>query len=176
MPEEPSDPEPDLIFVTCGGTIDKIYFDAKGDYAVGPPQVATLMAEANVAFCYEVLPVLRKDSLEMTPEDRALVRERIAAHPCPRVVVTHGTDTMIDTALALRGLAGRTIVLTGSMQPARFRVSDAEFNIGAAVAAAQCLPPGVYVVMNGRVFDPEHSRKNVEARQFEMIPRGKDPG
>lgn len=168
MPEDAL--RPDLIFVTCGGTIDKIYFDAKGDYAVGPPQVGGLLEEGNVAFRYEVLPVLRKDSLEMTDADREAVRAAIAAHVCRRVVVTHGTDTMIETALALRGLEGRTIVLTGSMQPARFRVSDAQFNIGAAAAAAQSLAPGVYVVMNGRVFDPALSRKNVAAKQFETLP------
>ncbi len=158
---------PDLLFVTCGGTIDKVYFDAKGEYAVGPPQVAGLLEEANVGFGYEIVPVIRKDSLEMTAEDREAVRGVIAGQECRRVVVTHGTDTMIETALALRGLEGRTIVLTGSMQPARFRVSDAEFNIGTAVIAAQILPPGVYVAMNGRIFDPEQSRKNVEANRFE---------
>ncbi|MES2469387.1 MAG: asparaginase domain-containing protein [Verrucomicrobiota bacterium] len=160
---------PDLLFVTCGGTIDKIYFDAKGEYAVGPPQVAGLLEEANVGFSYEIVPVVRKDSLEMTAVDREAVRAVIAGQGCRRVVVTHGTDTMIQTALALKGagLEGRTIVLTGSMQPARFRVSDAEFNIGTAVMAAQTLPPGVYVAMNGRIFDPEHSRKNVAANRFE---------
>lgn len=160
---------PDILFVTCGGTMDKIYFDAKGEFAVGPPQVGGLLELGNVAFIYEILPLLRKDSLEMTAEDRAAIRAAIMAHECPRVVVTHGTDTMIETALALRGLEGRTIVLTGSMQPARFRVSDAEFNLGAAVMAARILPPGVYVVMNGQVFDPEHSRKNVPANRFEIV-------
>lgn len=162
---------PDLLFVTCGGTIDKIYFDAKGEYAVGPPQVAGLLEEANVAFRYEIVPVVRKDSLEMTAEDREAIRAVIAGQECQRVVVTHGTDTMIQTALALagEGMEGRTIVLTGSMQPARFRVSDAEFNLGAAAMAAQTLPPGVYVAMNGRVFDPARSRKNVAANRFESL-------
>ncbi len=161
---------PDLLFVTCGGTIDKVYFDAKSEYAVGPPQVSGLLEEANVAFSYEILPVIQKDSLEMTPGDRMVIREKIADHGCRRVVVTHGTDTMIETALALTGLEGRTIALTGSMQPARFRVSDAEFNIGTAVAAAQTLPPGVYVAMNGRIFDPRQTRKNVAANRFESPP------
>lgn len=160
----------DLLLVTCGGTIDKIYFDAKGEYAVGPPQVAGLLEEANVAFRYRILPVVRKDSLEMTEEDRQQIRAVIAGQECRRIVVTHGTDTMILTAMALRGLEGRTIVLTGSMQPARFRVSDAEFNIGTAVMAARILPPGVYVAMNGRIFDPEKSRKNVAANRFEALP------
>jgi L-asparaginase len=159
----------DLLFVTCGGTIDKIYFDAKGEYAVGPPQVAGLLEEANVGFSYEIVPVIRKDSLEMTAEDREAVRAVIAGRGCRRVVMTHGTDTMIETALALRGLEGRTIVLTGSMQPARFRVSDAEFNLGTAVAAVQVLPPGVYVAMNGQVFDPERARKNVAEKRFEVV-------
>jgi len=159
----------DLLFVTCGGTIDKIYFDAKGEYAVGPPQVAGLLEEANVGFSYEIVPVIRKDSLEMTAQDREAVRAVIAGQGCHRVVVTHGTDTMIETALALRGLEGRTIVLTGSMQPARFRVSDAEFNLGTAVAAVQVLPPGVYVAMNGQIFDPEHARKNVVEKRFEEV-------
>lgn len=162
-------PATDLLFVTCGGTIDKIYFDAKGDFAVGPPQVGVLLEEGNVGFGYEIVPAVRKDSLEMTAEDRETVRAVIAAHPCRQVVVTHGTDTMIQTALALRGLEGRTIILTGSMQPARFRVSDAEFNLGAAVVAVQILPPGVYVAMNGRVFDPEQARKNVAAHRFEAV-------
>jgi L-asparaginase len=77
---------------------------------------------------------------------------------------------MIETARSLRGIAGKTIVLTGSMQPARFRVTDAEFNLGAAIAAVQTLPPGVYIAMNGRIFDPMKSRKNVPKNCFEEVP------
>ncbi len=156
-----------LLFVTCGGTIDKVYFDAKSEFEVGSPQVAGLLEEANVSVPCRILPVLRKDSLEMTDADREAIREAIAAQPERLVVVTHGTDTMIQTARVLSGLEGKTIVLTGSMQPARFRVSDAEFNLGTAVAAVQLLPSGVYVAMNGRVFDPARARKNVEANRFE---------
>jgi L-asparaginase len=156
-----------LLFVTCGGTIDKVYFDAKSEFEVGSPQVAGLLEEANVSVPCRILPVLRKYSLEMTEADREAIREAIAAQPERLVVVTHGTDTMIQTARVLSGLEGRTIVLTGSMQPARFRVSDAEFNLGTAVAAVQLLPSGVYVAMNGRVFDPARARKNVEANRFE---------
>jgi L-asparaginase len=156
-----------LLFVTCGGTIDKVYYDAKSEFEVGSPQVAGLLEEANVSVRCRILPVLRKDSLEMTDADREAIREAIAAQPERLVVVTHGTDTMIQTARVLSGLEGRTIVLTGSMQPARFRVSDAEFNLGTAVAAVQLLPSGVYVAMNGRVFDPMRARKNVEANRFE---------
>jgi L-asparaginase len=152
---------------TTGGTIDKVYFDAKSEYEVGPPQVLELLKQANVAFEYEIESILRKDSLEMTDEDRRLIRGKVEADTCPFVVVTHGTDTMIQTARALIGISGKTIVLTGSMQPARFRVTDAEFNIGAAIAAVQSLPSGVYVVMNGLIFDPRKLRKNVAKNCFE---------
>jgi L-asparaginase len=156
-----------IKFITTGGTIDKVYFDAKSEYEVGPPPVATLLRDAGVAFEFEIESILRKDSLDMTESDRALIRERVAADPATHIVVTHGTDTMIQTARALRDIPGKTIVLTGSMQPARFRATDAEFNLGTAVAAAQTLAPGVYIAMNGRVFDPERTRKNVARNCFE---------
>lgn len=159
-----------IKFLTTGGTIDKVYFDSKSEYEVGPPQVAELLRDANATFEYEIESVLRKDSLDLTEADRQLIRERVAADPCDRIVVTHGTDTMIQTARVLEGITGKTIVLTGSMQPARFRVTDAEFNLGAAIAAVQVLPPGVYIAMNGRIFDPSRSRKDVANNCFEEIP------
>jgi L-asparaginase len=158
-----------LAFVTTGGTIDKVYFDAKSEYEVGPPQVAELLRDAHATFEFEIESVLRKDSLDMTDADRQLIHDRVAALAADKVVVTHGTDTMIQTALVLQGLPGKTIVMTGSMQPARFRVTDAEFNLGAAVAAVQVLPPGVYIAMNGRIFDPAKARKNVAANCFEEV-------
>ena len=156
-----------IQFFAAGGTIDKVYFDAKSEYEVGPPQIEELLSEANVTLEFAVESLLRKDSLEMTDADRAMIRARIEAAACPRVVLTHGTDTMIDTARALLGIPGRTIVLTGSMQPAMFKVTDAVFNVGMAVAAAQTLPPGVYIAMNGKILDPMKSRKNRERRCFE---------
>jgi L-asparaginase len=156
-----------IKFFTTGGTIDKVYFDAKSEYAVGSPQVLELLEEANVTFEHEVVSVLRKDSLDMTEDDRLLVREQIKADTCSRVIVTHGTDTMIQTARVLADIPGKTIVLTGSMQPARFRSTDAAFNIGTAVGAVQSLPPGVYIAMNGRIFDPAHALKNRERNRFE---------
>ncbi len=157
-----------IKFLTTGGTIDKVYFDAKSEFEVGPPQVEEILKGANVTFQYEIESILRKDSLDMTDQDRQLVRTRVEAQQCRLIIVTHGTDTMVETARALVGIPEKTIVLTGSMQPARFRLSDAEFNIGAAVAAVQSLPPGVYVVMNGTVFDPRLARKNVEKNCFEV--------
>jgi len=154
---------------TTGGTIDKIYFDAKSTYEVGPPQVMEILDDANLALEVAVESVLAKDSLEMTDEDRLLIRNTIAADPCPRIVITHGTDTMVKTAMSLQGLAGKTIVLTGSMQPARFKTTDAVFNIGMAIGAVQSLPPGVYIAMNGRIFDPRRTIKNVSQNRFEEV-------
>jgi L-asparaginase len=156
-----------IKFFTTGGTIDKVYFDAKSEFQVGPPQVLEVIREANVTFEYEIESILRKDSLELTADDRALLRERVRAEPCGRIVITHGTDTMVETGRSLGGIDGKTIVLTGSMQPARFRSTDAIFNIGAAIGAVQSLPPGVYLVMNGMVWDPRTTRKNREQNRFE---------
>ncbi|MBU0960008.1 MAG: asparaginase [Proteobacteria bacterium] len=158
-----------LKIFTTGGTIDKIYFDAKNDYQVGEPEIESLLSEANVTFDYTVESLLRKDSLEMTEADRKLVHDAVAAEPCSRILITHGTDTMLATGKSLLDIADKTIVLTGSMQPARLRVSDAFFNVGFAVAAVQLLSSGVYVVMNGQVFDPRTSRKNVEKNCFERL-------
>jgi L-asparaginase len=162
--------KPFIKFFTTGGTIDKVYFDAKSEFEVGPPQIIELLKEANVTFPHEVESILRKDSLDMTEADRQLIRDRIAADPCPRIVVTHGTDTMLETAKFLLGVPDKTIVLTGSMQPARFRITDATFNIGTAIIAAQTLPAGVYLAMNGKIFRPEGARKNIEKNCFEEIP------
>ena len=145
--------------LTAGGTINKVYFDAKSEYEVGPPQVVEILREAHVTVDYAIESVLSKDSLDMTDEDRQSLRQRVAADPCERIVITHGTDTMIQTTLSLRGIPEKTIVLTGSMQPARFKVTDAVFNIGTAIGAVQSLPPGVYLAMNGQIFDPARVRR-----------------
>ena len=154
---------------TTGGTIDKIYFDAKSTFEVGEPQILEVLREANLSIDYRVVPLLRKDSLEMTDEDRGVIRQAVENSPASQVVITHGTDTMIATAMALAGIPGKTIILTGAMQPARFRFTDAVFNVAGAMMAAQTLPAGVYIAMNGRVFDPKTARKNVEMNRFEDV-------
>jgi L-asparaginase len=156
-----------LLIVTTGGTIDKVYFDDKSDFQVGDPQIGGILRELGVAFAFNVIPIIRKDSLHITEADRELLRATIAAQPARHVLVTHGTDTMVETAKVLASLADKTIVLTGALNPARFRGSDAEFNIGTAVGAVQALPPGVYIAMNGRIWDPMKVRKNVAANRFE---------
>ena len=156
-----------LLIVTTGGTIDKVYFDDKSDFQVGEPQIGRILEELGVAFRFSVIPILRKDSLHIDAADRALVRATIEAQDTRHVLVTHGTDSMVETARVLAAIAGKTIVLTGALNPARFRGSDAEFNIGCAVGAVQSLPPGVYIAMNGRIWDPAKVRKNVDANRFD---------
>jgi len=159
-----------LHVFTTGGTIDKVYFDAASAYEVGDPQIAGILRDAGVAFEWEVHTLLRKDSLELDDADRAAIAEAIHACPCPRILVTHGTDTMAATARAVEAhgpLGDKTVVFVGSLAPARFKGTDAEFNIGFAVAAVQTLPPGAYVAMNGRVFPARDVRKNREANRFE---------
>ena len=159
-----------LKILTTGGTIDKVYYDALSDYRIGEPAATELLSQAGVSLEYSIQSLLKKDSLEMDQQDRILIRDYIQSDGCRRFVITHGTDTMIETARTLKTLSDRTIVLTGAMQPARFRDSDAAFNLGGAVALAQTLPPGVYIFMNGRVFNPEQTVKNRAAGQFEEQP------
>ena len=159
-----------LSIVTTGGTIDKIYFDAKSDYQIGAPQIGEILGQLGVAFSFEIIPILRKDSLDISDADRHLIRSTIQAQPHRRVLVTHGTDSMVETARLLQQIEGKVIVLTGALNPARFRGSDAVFNIGCAVGAVQTLPEGVWIAMNGRIWDPARVRKNRAANHFEEVP------
>jgi L-asparaginase len=154
---------------STGGSIDKGYSTAASNFIVGEPQIAAILQEANVALDYEVEPLLKKDSLEITDRDRQEIARRVAADPGHQIIITHGTDTMIETALQLTAIHGKVIVLTGAMQPATFKQTDAAFNAGCAILAVQTLPDGVYLVMNGRVFDPRRVRKNVALDRFEEI-------
>jgi len=158
-----------IRFITTGGTIDKIYFDDKSDYQVGEPQISQILNAMHVAFEFEVSALMRKDSLHITHEDRKLIRAAIAASTTSHVLITHGTDTMAETADALQGLEGKTIVLTGALTPARFRTTDAIFNVGMAVAAVQVSPPGVYIAMSGQVFAAGEVRKNRAENRFEAL-------
>ena len=157
-----------VTIITTGGTLDKIYFDAKDDYHIGPPQAPGILKSAGVTLDTALIPLLRKDSLEITADDRALIRNTVEQQTGKSIVITHGTDTMAETGVALNGVVGKTVVLVGAMQPAEFRDSDAIFNLGAAVMAAQTLPEGVYIAMNGRVFDPNNCKKNLTKKCFEV--------
>jgi len=153
---------------TVGGTIDKVYFDQKSAYKVGESVINEILHEANLDCKYSVEAILHKDSLDMSDADRQLVAARIQTENYRHLIITHGTDTMIKTARAVQEtVKDKVIVFTGSMQPARFKESDAIFNVGAAFIAVQLLSKGVYIAMNGRIFDPRNSQKNVSLNRFE---------
>ena len=158
-----------IKFLTTGGTIDKIYFDANSKFEVGDSQINQILAEGNVTIDFEVVPLMRKDSLELTDEDRQTIFDAINNDSGERFIVTHGTDTMTTTADKLQSIEGKTIVLTGALTPARFRTTDAVFNLGMAVAAVQSKPPGVYIAMSGHIFDAGAVRKNAEEQRFERL-------
>lgn len=158
-----------IRILTTGGTIDKVYFDAKSEYEVGEPQVTHILREAGVTVPFSCTVLLRKDSLELDDADRALIARTLAEVPEKKVLITHGTDTMVETALALGDVGLKTVVLVGSLSPALHRSTDADFNIGFAFAAVQTLPPGVWIAMNGHVFDSHHVRKNRAENRFEAV-------
>jgi L-asparaginase len=158
-----------LHIITTGGTIDKIYFDAKSDFHVGDPVIGDLLDRLDVGFPFTVDALMRKDSLDMTDADRELIRQRAASCVEDYVLITHGTDGMVNTARALRGIPRKRIILTGALQPAAFAHSDAIFNIGCAIGALHCKPPGVYIAMNGQVFDGDKVIKNTEMNRFETL-------
>ncbi|KGK41019.1 asparaginase [Nitrincola sp. A-D6] len=156
-----------LQIITTGGTFDKIYFDALSEFSIGDPAAETILHSINPNLSWEVTSLLRKDSLELTDADRELIYQTVADSSAEHLVITHGTDTMILTAQQLKGIPGKTVILTGAMLPALCKQTDAEFNLGGAVALAQTLPHGVYLFMNGRVYDPDKVAKNRAEKQFQ---------
>ena len=155
--------------LTTGGTIDKVYFDAKSAYAVGDSVVGDLLREARAEIPVRVRSLMRKDSLDMTDEDRATVARAVTEEADERIIITHGTDTMVETGQRiLADKLAKVVVLTGALAPARFAESDAAFNLGMAFAAVQSLGPGVYLCMNGEVFDlaRDDVRKDRDQNQF----------
>ena len=158
-----------IRIVTTGGTIDKVYFDALSEYQVGDPTIVQILEEANVDLDYTLEVACQKDSLDLTDADREDIANRIRKSKESRILITHGTDTLIKTAQYLRGIADKTIVFTGSMAPTRLRNSDAFFNVGSAIIAVQTLPSGIYIVINGRVMNPDRIIKNRSQLRFEEV-------
>ena len=162
-------PETPILILTTGGTIDKIYFDALSDYQVGESVVAKLLDIARVKRPFRIEEVARKDSLELDDADRERIRDRVAAAPESHIVITHGTDTMTQTARLLAAIPGKTVVLVGALAPARFGESDASFNLGMAFATVQVAEPGVYITMSGSVFRAGKVVKDREKGAFVPI-------
>jgi L-asparaginase len=158
-----------IKIISLGGTIDKVYFDGLSEYQVGAPTVREILDGLPIAFEYEIESLLRKDSLDMDEADRQKVRDAVEKESCDHILITHGTDTMVETAKALSGIPKKIVVLTGAMEPAHFKSSDAVFNIGVAIGALNVLQEGIYLAMNGRILDPNRCRKNRSRHMFEDL-------
>jgi L-asparaginase len=160
-----------IRIIVTGGTFDKEYNELNGTLYFRDSHVPEMLRLGRSRVETEIDVMMMMDSLDMTDDDRARIVRRCADAPERRVVITHGTDTMVETAhaLARANLEGRTIVLTGAMIPYAFGSSDGLFNLGSAVSFVQALPPGVYIAMNGRCFDWNAVRKNRESGWFESV-------
>lgn len=165
-----------ILVLTTGGTIDKQYFDVLSAYEITDTVVARLLEVARVTHPFRIEELMRKDSLDLDDADRADLAAHVAGTAATRIVITHGTDTMTDTAKLLARIAGKTVVLTGALAPARFAESDAAFNLGMAFATAQTAPPGIYITMNGSVFNALAVRKDREHGVFLTIGNGQATG
>jgi len=160
---------PIRILVT-GGTFDKEYDELTGRLYFKDTHVAEMLRLGRSRLEVTIGTVMMIDSLEMTDADRGLIVQNCAQSPEDRIVITHGTDTMTDTAAAIaHAISGKTIVLTGAMIPYAFGSSDGLFNLGSALSFAQVLPPGVYIAMNGKSFPWDRVQKNRERGEFEEI-------
>ena len=142
-----------ILFVQTGGTIDKDYPKVwkAYDFEITTPAVIRILEQVNPTFSYRITTACKKDSMDMTDEDRQTLYQLCADAPETHIVITHGTDTMKQTAEALQTLPDKVVVITGSARPERFTNSDASFNVGVAIGALQALPVGVYIAMNGVV-------------------------
>jgi len=159
------------IFIT-GGTFDKEYNELTGQLYFKDSHLPEMLELGRNLVAVEIRTLMMVDSLEMTDDDRALIAEHCSKSPQDKIIITHGTDTMAETAKLIdERVKNKTIVLTGAMVPYKFGSSDGLFNLGSAMAFVQTLPAGVYVIMNGRCFNASNVRKNKETGEFEEIKK-----
>jgi L-asparaginase len=157
------------ILVT-GGTFDKEYNEHTGQLFFKDTHIAEMLRLGRSRVEVTIRTVMMIDSLEMTEADRTLIVQNCLQSDDDRIVITHGTDTMAETAAEVaRAVSGKTVVLTGAMIPYAFGSSDGLFNLGSALSFVQVLPPGVYIAMNGKCFPWDRVRKNRERGEFEEI-------
>ena len=159
-----------IRIIVTGGTFDKEYNERTGELYFKDTHLAEMLRLGRSRVEVNIRTVMMIDSLEMTDADRAVIVQNCSQAPEERIVITHGTDTMTDTAAAVAAaVSDKTIVLTGAMIPYAFGSSDGLFNLGSALSFAQLLPPGVYIAMNGKCFPWDRCRKNRERGEFEEI-------
>jgi L-asparaginase len=157
-----------ILFIQTGGTIDKDYPKTTLGYAfeITDSAVSRILPEANPSFEYEIASVCKKDSTELTSEDRDNILKLCIENTADKIIITHGTDTMIETAEILSEIKNKTIVITGAMRPEKFSNTDADFNIGLAAGGVQSLPFGVYIAMHGIILPWNTITRNLETGQF----------
>ena len=162
--------------ITTGGTLDKRYNHLNGELIFSESAIEEMLAQGRVTVDTELQRLMLKDSLVMTDEDRQQLATACELSAEQRIVITHGTDTMVDSAQTIAELLNqsgsdnhKTIVLLGAMIPFQFKESDALFNLGCAMSAVQILPPGIYITMNGHVFEYHEVEKNRAAGEFQFV-------
>jgi L-asparaginase len=157
-----------ITFIQTGGTIDKDYPRTSKGYAfeISGPAVKRILEKLNPAFEYEIISLLQKDSLDITDRDRQQIYHRCVNLDNDKIIISHGTDTMIETAARLAEIEDRVIVITGAMRPERFANSDAPVSIGVAIGAVSVLPPGTYIAMHGRVYPWNKVKRDPHTGQF----------
>ncbi|WP_024851118.1 asparaginase domain-containing protein [Hydrogenovibrio kuenenii] len=163
-----------LLLLVTGGTLDKNYDAISGELNFSTTHLPQILSQANITLDLSIETLMLKDSLEMTQTDREYIAETCVKAAQTRILITHGTDTMTETADYLSSigqLSGKTLVLTGAMRPFMLGDSDASFNLGAAIMAANLSSNGVYIVMNGMRFDANNVRKNKLLGEFERLRR-----
>lgn len=157
-----------ILFIQTGGTIDKDYPRLQRGYAfeIAEPAVMRILEKANPAFKFEVQHLLKKDSMDIDDADRQKIYETCERSSFDKIIITHGTDTMIETAKILASIQHKTIILTGALRPQRFSNTDADFNLGFAIGAINVLREGVYIAMNGKIFPYDQVQRDEKTGQF----------
>jgi len=158
-----------IVFIQTGGTIDKDYPHISRGWAFefGEPATIRMLEKLNPSFDYEVLTACQKDSLEITEEDRVHLTDLIRTHECDKFIVTHGTDTMMETAAFLRErIKDKLVIITGAMRPERFSNSEAPINLGCAIATANLMEKGIFIAMHGIVKGNTEIKRDLETGKY----------
>jgi L-asparaginase len=160
-----------ILFIQTGGTIDKDYPALTEGYLfeITGPAVKRILEKVQPVFDFRILSLLQKDSLDISDKDRSKIRDACIKADENKILITHGTDTIIETAEKLSGIKNKLIVLTGAMRPERFSNSDADFNIGVAIGALNMADAGVYIAMNGRVYPADKVKRDLNTGRFVEI-------